>query len=222
MLKFIDLYNDITGQPWSMFDGDVEAADEFEKSVTTSIQKALNHLWNSYDFPFKEKTLHIKTKTGVAAYNTPAGDIIKKTVKGKVYYSVKCNNKFLHRMLDYETAEEQSGKPEYFYLKNEKIYLYPTPDDNYKIEVDYNSIFAAKTFNGISKATLENEDDYIDIPAKYEQLFKSALLPLAMKYLIASPSDENYPDYKQQYEDAYKILIKHTTGIDIDKTIGWR
>ena len=41
MIKYIDLYNDVTGQPWSMFDGDVESEDEFESTVKLSIQKAL-------------------------------------------------------------------------------------------------------------------------------------------------------------------------------------
>lgn len=221
-IKFIDLYNDITGQAWSMFDGEVESEDEFEKSVTTSIQKALNNLWNSYDFPFREKTFNVKTKAGISNYNTPNGNIIKKTVRGKVNYGIKCNGKFLQYMPDYEIQEEKIGQPEYFFIKNDKIYLYPTPDNIYKITIDYNSIYAAKTFNGIPKATLENEDDCIDIPVKYEQLFKSALLPLAMTYTIASTSDENFAGYQKQYEDAYKILIEYSTGINIDKTIGWR
>ena len=56
---------------------------------------------------------------------------------------------------------------------------------------------------------------------RYEQLFKSALLPKAMYYAIASETDENYNGYKEQYEEAYKLLIKYSRGIDIDKTIGW-
>ena len=62
MITLIDLYNEITGQAWSMFDGDVEAQDEFETSVTTSIQKALSSIWCSYKFPFRNKTQNFKTK----------------------------------------------------------------------------------------------------------------------------------------------------------------
>lgn len=212
----------MTGQAWSMFDGDVEAYDEFEKSVTTSIQKALNNLWCSYKFPFREKTITIKTKAGVPSYTTPNGNIIRKTIRGVVYHSIKLGNSYLKYAPDYELLEEKTGKPEYYYLKNDKIYLYPTPDNTYTIDIDYRSIFAAKSEEGIPKATLEEENDYIDIPVKYERLFLSALLPFAMTYAIASKSDENYSGYQQQYEDAYKILIEYSSGIDIDKTIGWK
>lgn len=221
-IKLIDLYNEITGQAWSMFDGDVEAIDEFEKSVTTSIQKALGNLWNGYDFPFREKTLSFRTKVGKIAYQTPNGNIIRKTIKNKTVYMVKLGNKFLSYNPDCEIFDEESGEPEYFYLKNDEICLYPIPDSTYTITVDYNTIFAARSKTGMSKATLEAEDDYIDIPAKYERVFLNALLPFAMTYAIASETDENYSGYMKQYKDAYKILLNETKGINKEKIIGWK
>jgi len=220
-ITYLDLYNDMTGQAWSMFDGDVESIDEFEKSVTTSIQKALNNLWCSFDFPFREKTLIFKTRAGVASYNTPNGNIIKKKINHETVFAVNIDNNYLEYEPNYEILEDATGKPTSFYLKNDKLYLYPTPDNSYVVSVDYQSIYAAKTSNGIPKATLENETDYIDILPKYEQLFKSALLPFAMTYAIASEKDENYAGYMQQYKDAYKLLIKNTRGINKDKTKGW-
>ncbi|MBQ6516806.1 hypothetical protein IJI31_06465 [bacterium] len=221
-ITYLDLYNDITGQAWSMFDGEVESVEEFEKSVTTSIQKALNTLWCSYNFPFRAKTMTFKTKNGLAAYNTPNGNIIRKRVKNKMVYAIKTDTDYLTNEPDYETLENMTGEPTSFYLKNDKIYLYPTPDNSYYVNVDYYTIFAAKNAHGIPKATLVNETDYIDIPEKYETLFKSALLPLAMTYAIANETDENYSGYLKQYNDAYEILLNETKGINIDKTIGWR
>lgn len=222
MIKFIDLYNDITGQAWSMFDGEIESSEEFEKTVTTSIQKALNNLWCSYSFPFREKTMTIKTKRGNATYLIPNGNIIRKKIKNSMVFAVKLDNDYLKYEPNYEVLDDVSGKPKYFYVKNDKMYLYPTPDDSYRIDVDYSSIYPARNSKGIPQATLIEEDDYIDIPVKYEQLFLSTLLPLAMTYLIASESDENYMGYKQQYDDAYKLLLIHTKGIDSDKTYGWK
>ena len=95
MITFIDLYNYMTGQAWSMFDGDVEAIDEFETSVTTSIQKALNSLWCSYKFPFRNKTQVVRVRSGVKSYSTPNGKIAEKTIKGKKVFCVKIGNKFL-------------------------------------------------------------------------------------------------------------------------------
>ena len=221
-ITFKDLYNSVTGQAWSMFDGEVEAQDEFESAVTSSIQKALSALWCSYDFPFRNKTYIFKTKAGKNSYTAPNGNIAQKSINHQKVYGVKYDNTFLKYEPNYEILEEMIGEPEYFYIKNDNIYLYPTPDSIYKIEVEYWTIFTSKDNRGISKSTLEDEDDYIDIPAKYETIFKNALLPLSMTYLIASEADENYSGYKQQYDEAYKILLKFTRGINIDKTIGWR
>ena len=99
--------------------------------------------------------------------------------------------------------------------------MYPIPDNRYLVTIDYQSLYPACDSEGNEKATLVDDEDYINIPERYEQLFKSALLPKAMYYAIASETDENYNGYKEQYEEAYKLLIKYSRGIDIDKTIGW-
>lgn len=212
----------MTGQAWSMFDGEVEAMDEFESSVTTSIQKALNSLWCSYKFPFRNKTMKFKTRSGVNQYSTPNGNIAQKILKNKKVYSVKIDKNYLEYEPDFETLEDETGTPEKFYVKNDKLFLYPTPDDSYDVEIEYWTIFAACDEDGNSKATLEVDTDYIDIDEKYESIFKAALLPLCMVYAIASDSDENHSGYQRQYEDAYKILVEFTRGIEIDKRIGWR
>lgn len=222
-ITFIDLYNEMTGQAWSMFDGDVEAIDEFETSVTTSIQKALNSLWCSYKFPFRNKTQNIRVRSGVKTYSTPNGNIAQKTVKGKKVYGVKIGTEYLSYEPDYETLDTtETGTPKKFYVKNDKIHLYPTPDANYNMEVEYWTIFAACDENGDSKATLEEETDYIDVPEKYEYLFKAALLPLCMVYAIASDSDENHSGYKRQYDEAYKILCDYARGVEVEKKYGWK
>ena len=212
----------MTGQAWSMFDGEVEAMDEFESSVTTSIQKALNSLWCSYKFPFRNKTMKFKTRGGVNQYSTPNGNIAQKILKNKKVYGVKIGKNYLEYEPDFETLEDETGTPEKFYVKNDKLFLYPTPDDSYDVEIEYWTIFAACDEDGNSKATLEVDTDYIDIDEKYESIFKAALLPLCMVYAIASDSDENHSGYQRQYEDAYKILVEFTRGIEIDKRIGWR
>ncbi len=79
-ITFLDLYNEVTGQAWSMFDGEIEDQDEFETAVTLAIQKALAYVWCSYKFPFRERTLTFQTLNGKAEYDTPNGNIFQKTV----------------------------------------------------------------------------------------------------------------------------------------------
>ena len=217
-LTFISLYNTITGQAWSMFDGDVEAQDEFELNVTTSIQKALSDLWNRYPYPFKAKTKVYKLKKDVREYPLPIGNIQEKNNKYRVRYEsqyLTYNNK-----LDEVTYPKEGGEPQQFNVDNEKLVIYPQPDkNNYTLNVDYWALFPCKDKDGVQKATLENEDDYIDIPVKYEELFKNALITLAMTYLIASDTDENFSQYQAQYNTAYERLIKSIKRLDKERRI---
>lgn len=205
-----------------MFDGEVEDKDEFETSVTSSIQKALSALWCSYKFPFRNKTHTIYTQKGIQEYDTPNGNIVQKTVRGKNVYGVKYGKTYLDYLPDYELLEDKTGIPKGFYIKNDKLCLYPVPDDIYKIDAEYLTIFTSCDVDGNSKATLEEDDDYIDIPEKYDDLFEKALITLSMVYAIASQPDENYAGYQEQYEKAYKNLIEFTQGIELNKRIGWR
>lgn len=220
-ITFLDLYNKITGQAWSMFDGEIEDKDEFETSVTSSIQKALTTLWCSFDFPFRHKDKTFYTQENKATYRTPNGNIARKIINGCYKHIVQCDNDFLSYNPDCEVKEEKTGKPKYFYIKNDKIVLYPIPDDKYKIKIEYVSFYTSCDADDEPKSILEEDTDYIYIPEKFENLFLNALLPLAMTYLIASETDENFSQYQEQYEKAYKILLEYTMGICIEKHIGW-
>lgn len=222
MITFLDIYNKITGQAWSMFDSEVEDKDEFETTVTTSIQKALSALWNSYKFTFRDKKYTLKTVAGKAEYSRPNGNIVKKTVGGRSVYGIRYGKNFLSYNPDYEILEEKEGEPESFCMLNDKICIYPTPDKVYDLNVEYLSFEAACDKDGNTKFNLEEDTDYINIEEQYEDLFEKALMPLAMTYLIASETDENFSQYYAQYETAYKNLIEYCRGADIDKTYGWK
>ena len=222
-LTYLDVYNDITAQAWSMFDSEVESKDEFESNVTTSIRKSLTDLWTSCNFPFRERTHIILTRTGTANYALPAGNIIESTINGKRQYSVFCNSKPLANNPDCRYIEQVIGEPEYFYIKQDKICFYPVPDKKYMITVDYMSVYPVLSEDMDEKSTLEEETDYINIPEYLQELFMDTLMPLTMwNYLIAAESDENSSAYKIQYERAFKRLAKYAGGIDKNKTIGWR
>ena len=220
-ITLIDLYNKITGQAWSMFDTDVETDDEFESSVLTSIQKALSKLWCDYPYPFRDRKLKFSTEIGNNEYDTPNGNIVKKTIKGSNVFGIKIGKTFLDYEPNIEVLEDKTGKPTSFCVQGEKIILYPTPDDVYEVEVQYLTYNSSCDKYDEEKQTLEHSKDYINIPEKYETLFLNTLMPLTMYYAIASDSDSNSSGYYKQYLDAYKILIDFTQGIDISKRIGW-
>lgn len=220
-LTFLDIYNDVAGQAWSMYDGDIESIEEMESALKSSINKALSEIWCSYPFPFRIKTHTITTSKGKLEYSSPNGSIIKKTVSGSEVYSVRIDKNYLEYLDYYETLEDKEDRPKGFYFKQDNIILYPTPDDTYTVTIEYLTLAIGQDDFGDSVYSLKNDNDAIDIPQKYENIFKNALITKSMLYAIASEQDENYSGYKEQYEKAYKILINYTSGLKKEKRVYW-
>lgn len=220
-LTFLDIYNEVAGQAWSMYDGDAESVDEMESALKSSINKALTEIWCSYPFPFRIKTMTIATREGVNEYETPNGNILKKTVSGTQVYSIRIGTDYLEYLDDYETFEVKSGKPTGFYISNENIYLYPTPDNVYTVTIEYLTLAIGEDDFGSAIYSLQKEEDAINIPEKYEIIFKNVLITKSMLYAIASETDENYSGYKEQYDKAYKILLNYTSGLEKERRVYW-
>ena len=220
-LTFLDIYNEVAGQAWSMYDGDAESVDEMESALKSSINKALSEIWCSYPFPFRIKTMTIAAREGVNEYETPNGNILKKTVSGTQVYSIRIGTDYLEYLDDYETFEVKSGKPTGFYISNENIYLYPTPDNVYTVTIEYLTLAIGEDDFGSAIYSLQKEEDAINIPEKYEIIFKNVLITKSMLYAIASETDENYSGYKEQYDKAYKILLNYTSGLEKERKIYW-
>lgn len=220
-LTYLDIYNEVAGQAWSMYDGEIDNVGEMESALKTSINKALSEIWCSYPFPFREKTLTITTSKGNNKYSTPNGNIIKKFVLGSQVYSIRIGKNYLEYLENFETLEDKEDRPTGFYIKNDTLILYPTPDNTYTVTVDYLTLAIGEDDFGDSVYSLKNDNDTINIPEKYENIFKNALITKSMLYAIASESDENYSGYKEQFDKAYKILISYTSGLNKEKRVYW-
>ena len=165
--------------------------------------------------------MNFSTKINVADYSTPNGNILKKSVNGSQVYSVRIGTNYLQFIDNYETLEPKTGLPTSFTIKNDLIYLYPTPDNIYPVSVEYLTLAIGESDFGDAIYTLENDNDSINIPEKYETIFKNALITKSMLYAIASETDENYSGYKEQFAKAYKILLNYTAGINREKRVTW-
>ncbi len=222
-ITFLDLYNEVAGQPWSMFDADAESYEDLESSLRISIDKATSYLWNLYPWYFRKNTYKFKTKAGKNEYDLPIGLLERKTINGTQKYGIKYNNTFLEYEEGYEELDltERTGEPEGFYIDGDKLYIYPTPDDVYQIDISYLSLAYAQNEDEEDIYTFTSDTDTLKIPEKYENLFKNCLISLSMLYAIADESDENYSGYKKQYEDALQILMKYCKDSIIDKYIVW-
>lgn len=220
-ITFLDLYNECAGQPWSMYDPDAESKEDLEQALKISINKALNDIWNLRPWSFRETDSTIKTKPNKSSYDMPNGIIEKRVINGTTRYGVIYGKKNLEYLPDYDYMEEKTGEPEYFYIQGERLYIYPTPDNVYSIKLKYLLLPPALTEEDEEAYELNEEEDYINIPEKYETLFRNCLISLAMVYAIADDSDENHSGYMRQYENSLKTLMQYCNKKIVDRNIVW-
>ena len=215
-LTLLDLYNTAASQEWAMYDNDAVSDSEFEDSFVLAINKSIIEILASYDFPFRERTHLILTIPKMDAYDLPSG-LIKKDLNGK--YAVKHNSallKFIENPLD---LDSKMGVPEGFYIKNDKIVLYPTPQEKGLVTIDYITLAIGENAQGEEIYALKKDSDILTVPVHLEELMKEAIITRTMLNTIASESDENYSAYLKQANKAYKLLIKYSKGVGLDKSI---
>ena len=215
-LTLLDLYNTAASQEWAMYDNDAVSDAEFEDSFVLAINKSIIEILTAYDFPFRERTHLILTIPKMDAYDLPSG-LIKKDLNGK--YAVKHNSVLLDFIKNPLELEPKMGLPEGFYIKNDKIVLYPTPQEKGLVTVDYMTPAIGENAQGEEIYSLKKDSDILTVPIYLEELMKEAIITRTMLNTIASETDENYSAYLKQADRAYKLLIKYSKGVGQDKSI---
>ena len=215
-LTLLDLYNTAASQEWAMYDNEAVSDAEFEDSFVLAINKSIIEILTSYDFPFRERTHLILTIPKMDAYDLPSG-LIKKDLNGK--YAVKHNSVLLDFIKNPLELEPKMGLPEGFYIKNDKIVLYPTPQEKGLVTVDYMTLAIGENAQGEEIYSLKKDSDILTVPIYLEELMKEAIITRTMLNTIASETDENYSAYLKQADRAYKLLIKYSKGVGQDKSI---
>ena len=214
-LTLLDIYNNVTGQSWSVFDTDIESQEEFDTGVLTSIQKALNVLWNSHNFSFRLKRKEIRIFEGKKVYQKPPGLIKKDGIKlsdGENIITLKEVQE-----PKYESLTPQ--KPDGFYILSDKIILNKMPDKNYIMHINYYTSKLGIDKDNIGIYNLKNFDDRLDIPEQFEDLFLRALSTKSMINTIASNISRNFQPYISEFIENYRTLIHQLEGVEHDKTI---
>ncbi|MBQ6516300.1 hypothetical protein IJI31_03880 [bacterium] len=212
-LKFIDIYNDAAAQAWSMFDSEIEDKSDFDKALVSSINKALSDLWASYPFPFRLKNYSFYTRPHVVSYPLPYGQIMADSSG----FDISLNGERL--ILSESEYEDKEDLPQKFYFKNNYICLNPIPDKRYKVDMSFLTLAYSVKSDGTPVFELKNEEDLIDIPDYLNTLFKNALITKTMLYSISSKSDEIYSGYKEQFEKAFRLLVKYSKSVNTDKKV---
>ena len=214
-LTLLDIYNNVTGQSWSVFDTDIESQDEFDSGVLTSIQKALNILWHSYNFSFRLKRKEIRIAKDKNVYIKPSGMIKKNGVK--LIDEEKITT--LKEVTEPLNQDLTPKKPDGFYILSDKLFLNTIPDKNYTLIAYYYSSKLGINNQNQGIYNLKNFDDRLDIPEQFEDLFLKALATKSMVNAISSNSSRNFQPYINEFVENYRTLIIQSSGVEHDKTI---
>lgn len=215
-LTLLDLYNSTASQEWAMYDNDAISDTEFEDSLVLALNKSIMEIYSSYPFSFRERTHLILTLPKVNEYDMPTG-LIMRNSKGE--HLVKYNSSLLKLIEEPECICANDGMPNGFYIKNNKLVLYPVPQEKGLVTIDYLTLVIGETIEGKEIYTLKNDNDSLLVPTYLEELMKEAIITRTMINTIASETDENFAAYKAQADRAYKMLIKYARGVQIDKAI---
>lgn len=219
-IKFLDLYNDVASQPWSMFDSGAEIKEDFEPALVSSINKAITDIWYSYPFSFRTREYSFATVNNIKKYKLPSGNIINEGSIEDNLFAVKCNDRYLEYNPNLSEFSKK-GEPKEFTIKDDNIIFHPMPDKRYQVNIKYLTLAIGYDKNENEIFYLENPTDYISIPKKYETMFKHTILAKSLMDSIASINDENYAGYKLQFDKAYKLLIKITNPVKKSMSISF-
>ena len=143
----------------------------------------------------------------------------KYIIDSKGRYLVRYNSSLLSFIEAPDDLEPKIGTPESFYIKNDKLMLYPTPQEKGLVTVDYMTLVIGETVEGEEIYSLKNDSDILTVPVHLEELMKEAIITRTMLNSIASESDENYSAYKKQADRAFRLLVKYSKGVGQDKSI---
>lgn len=220
-ITLLNLYNETASQPWSMFDNDAKSSEDFDISLLSAINKALTEIWCSYPFEFRIRTKILYIQPSVKEYTLPIGVILQNETSEGIRYKVKLNGRYLDFIEDVSGLQRIYGRPNGFYVDNNKICFYPIPDKVYRVSIDYHTLAVGYDNEDNPIYKLVNDSDYIDIPSQYEQLFINALISKIMMYALVDVSDENYVGYNIQFEKAYRTLLKSLGVRKKSRKISW-
>lgn len=214
-LSLQSIYNQVTGQSWSIYETNIIDFDEAEKSVIIAIQKALRMLWNAHPYSFRLKNRSIKLVPNLERYSRPDGNIVQNGVK------LIDTQEILKPKMYKDILGNEVGKPKYFYIKYNKLFFYPTPDKEYSVSIDHNTFKMGVNEKGESLYNLSKPTDSLNIPEIYEDLFLHALMNKSMLNALTSGKSELFQPYLAQFVESYRNLVTKTSGLDTEMEIRW-
>jgi len=198
MKTFKEILDQVYGQS-ELAETETTFADYAGEKILT-IQLAHAEIWGEADYSFRDRTSTFVTVAAQSAYDMPNGKIKKAGLKASTA------TRPMTETTNVDSLPVSSGLPYYYFLENQKLNLYPTPDAAYTITTKTFTNNKAKSSGGTEQDTLVLETDVLNIPADIESLYLAALGYKTIILRIADVNDELYQHALNNYSIALKLL----------------
>lgn len=186
----------------------IETSNKKYNLILEEINNTLEDFFLNDAHNFRRKSSTFNTVVNQQTYTNVDGLILKDGFLIKNDDLSKSKLLYSH---DYEqfllNSTSSTGKPQYYTIFNDKIWLLDIPDKIYEITVLYDTDSWAKTTLGVEKKVLELETDEPNFPEKYHTILKyGALMRLYYN------NNEKLAKYTQLYNNKLKQISTESRG----------
>nr|DAL34620.1 MAG TPA_asm: hypothetical protein [Caudoviricetes sp.] len=213
------ILTELGNRAWSGFNkDDMVFGNDDAVQALTELNIAFRYLINLESFPFRSKEKTFTTTPNSESVAFPVGQITAiYNAEDKSYLS------FIGDNSDYD--KEETGKPSSYWVNyrnpNEKIRLYPIPDDEYKYTIVYDQFKPVLTKDGLQAFEFTRADDYINLPSNLEYLFMDCLVLRTMVTNNKDQEDENYVPMKKEFDEAWRNFKKACRPVRTESRCIW-
>lgn len=200
---------DTANIPMSMIDPEdmQDTSSEEFISLRRVQQGCHSELCNRADFPFKKKDITFKTEIGVSEYPLPAGTIVDIWVKG--------NSRKMTYDPNIRLLKESKGNPTTFGFKSDSFVLYPTPDKEYEIIVDYNT--TKNVINKLGVLSYEiTEGSMLDMDEDVQHLYFDALEYRVLFENMRKQSNPRWQPTEDLFNKKWQAFLNASRKVDSD------
>ena len=197
--------------PMSMIDPeDMEDTTSEEFISMRRVQQGCHtELTNREDFPFNRYTKNIQLSKNQASYSLPEGRVLE--VKITTGNDV---NKLLYAQ-DIDLLGTSTGTPDTYSVKYNptKLKLYPVPDKNYNLTIEYNSTKNIILTNGDYSYTIEIGST-LRMPEQFQHLYFDALEYYVLATNMRKQSNPRWQPTLEIFRQRWNTFLRGSKSVD--------
>lgn len=213
------LLTELGQRAWSGFNADdMVFSSEDSLQARAELNAAIRYLVNLEDFPFRSKEKTVRVSSNQPNYNGLDGQITciydADTLEQLTFIG---NNESMDKTL--------VGKPTGYWIDyknpNEKIRLYPIPDNAYNLKVVYNQYKPVLNADGETSFEFQSADDFINMPENLEYLFMDCLVLRTIVTNNKDEQDENYQPTINEFNEAWRVFKRACKPAKLENRVVW-